>query len=263
MRRTPTIAPAVVLALLGCGKPDLAEVHQNKGDDHFVKGQFKAAAEEYRLSLEANPHQKKADKLLEKEAYAYMKSGDTDQAAAVLLKTMESKTDPKERVELLHTIANIYVEKGPPEKVEQYYLEALKVDPKDLDALAWLGEVASQQGGARSAKAGAVPKYLEKAIGYYDQAIALNPSALLPYVNKRIALLKYVEYERLEKEAAERDAQSAKKRSPALAEAKERAAKAQAQMDELRARIEPISAKISEMTKKPKPDAGTTVNQIN
>jgi tetratricopeptide (TPR) repeat protein len=213
--------------------------------------------------LEANPHQKKADKLLEKEAYAYMKSGDTDQAAAVLLKTMESKTDPKERVELLHTIANIYVEKGPPEKVEQYYLEALKVDPKDLDALAWLGEVASQQGGARSAKAGAVPKYLEKAIGYYDQAIALNPSALLPYVNKRIALLKYVEYERLEKEAAERDAQSAKKRSPTLAEAKERAAKAQVKMDELRAQIEPISAKISEMTKKPKPDAGTTVNQIN
>ncbi len=258
MRRTRKIAPAVVLALLACDKPDLAEVHQNKGDELFVKNQFKAAAEEYRLSLEANPRQKKADKLLEKEAYAYMKAGDTDQAAAILLKTMESKTDPKERVELLHTIANIYVEKGPPEKVEQYYLEALKIDPRDLDALAWLGEVASQQGGARSAKAGAVPKYLEKAIGYYDQAIALNPKALLPYVNKRIALLKYVEYERLEKEAAERDAQYAKKRSPAVAEAKERAAKAQVKMDELRAQIEPISAKISEMTKKPgKPDAGT------
>src|SRR5712664_2525672 len=250
MRRTRKIAPAVVLALLACDKPDLAEVHQNKGDELFVKNQFKAAAEEYRLSLEANPRQKKA--------YAYMKAGDTDQAAAILLKTMESKPHPKERVELLHTIANIYVEKGPPEKVEQYYLEALKIDPRDLDALAWLGEVASQQGGARSAKAGAVPKYLEKAIGYYDQAIALNPKALLPYVNKRIALLKYVEYERLEKEAAERDAQYAKKRSPAVAEAKERAAKAQVKMDELRAQIEPISAKISEMTKKPgKPDAGT------
>src|SRR5260370_33125530 len=258
MRRTPTIAPAVVLALLGCGKPDLAEVHQNKGDEHFVKGQFKEAAEEYRLALEANQRQKKADKLLEKEAYAYMKAGDTDQAAAILMKTMESKTDPKERVELLHTSGNIYVEKGPPEKVEQYYLEALKIDPRDLDALAWLGEVASQQGGARSAKAGAVPKYLEKAIGYYDQAIALNPKALLPYVNKRIALLKYVEYERLEKEAADRERQYAKKRSPPAAAATGRPAKSQLKTGHLRAQIEPISAKISEMTKKPgKPDAGT------
>jgi tetratricopeptide (TPR) repeat protein len=257
MRRTRTIALVVVLGLLACDKPDPAEVHQNKGDELFVKNQFKAAAEEYRLSLEANPHQKKADKLLEKEAYAYMKAGDTDQAASILLKTMDSKSDPKEKVELLHTIANIYVEKGPPEKVEQYYLEALKIDPKDLDALAWLGEVASQQGGARSGKAGAVPKYLEKAIGYYDQAIAINPNALLPYVNKRIALIKYVEYERLEKEAAERDAQAAKRNSPAAAEAKERAAKAQAKMEELKVQIEPLSAKISEMTKKPgKPDAG-------
>jgi tetratricopeptide (TPR) repeat protein len=257
MRRTRTIALVVVLGLLACDRPDPAEVHQTKGDELFVKNQFKAAAEEYRLSLEANPHQKKADKLLEKEAYAYMKAGDTDQAASILLKTMDSKSDPKEKVELLHTIANIYVEKGPPEKVEQYYLEALKIDPKDLDALAWLGEVASQQGGARSGKAGAVPKYLEKAIGYYDQAIAINPNALLPYVNKRIALIKYVEYERLEKEAAERDAHSAKKNSPAAAQAKERAAKAEAKMEELKAQIEPISAKISEMTKKPgKPDAG-------
>src|SRR5258708_20227617 len=116
--------------------------------------------------MEANAEQKKADKLLEKEAYAYMKAGDTDKAAAVLLKTMESKTDPKERVELLHTIANIYVEKGPPEKVEQYYLEPLKIDPRDLDALAWLGEVPSQQGAARTAKAGAVPKYLDPPIAY-------------------------------------------------------------------------------------------------
>jgi len=255
-RFTPLIAGLV--GVLACSKPDPAQTHLDKGDELLSKNQFKAAAEEYRLSLEANPNQKKPEKVLEKQAYAYMKAGDTDQAAATLMKTMAFKPELKEKVELLHTIANMYVEKGPPEKVEEYYLAALKLDPKDTDALAWLGEVASQQGGARSAKVGAVPKYLEKAIGYYDQAIAINPNALLPYVNKRIALLKWADYERIEKEAAERDLQSAKKNPQAAADAKDRAAKAQAKIDELRAQIEPLSAKISEMTKKPPSDSGST-----
>jgi len=255
-RFTPLVAGLV--GVLACSKPqDPAQIHLDKGDEAFTKNQFKAAAEEYRLSYEANPKQKNADKVLEKQAYAHMKAGDTDQAAATLMKLMDFRPTLKEKVELLHTIANMYVERGPPEKVEEYYLAALKLDPKDTDALAWLGEVASQQGGARSAKVGAVPKYLEKAIGYYDQAIAINPDALLPYVNKRIALLKWADYERIEKESAERDLQYAKKKSQAAADAKERAAQAQAKMDELKAQIEPLSAKISEMTKKPK-DGGTT-----
>jgi len=254
-RFTPLVAGLV--GVLACSKPeDPAQIHLDKGDERFTKNQFKEAAEEYRLSFEANPKQKNAEKVLEKEAYAYMKGGDTNQAAAALMKTMDFKTTLKDKVELLHTIANIYVEKGPPEKVEEYYLAALKLDPNDTDALAWLGEVASQLGGARSAKVGAVPKYLEKAIGYYDQAIAINPNALLPYVNKRIALLKWADYERIEKEIAERDLQAAKRNSPAAKDAKERAEKAQAHMNELKAQIEPLSAKISEMTKKPKPDGG-------
>src|SRR5262249_22129224 len=191
-------------------------------------------------------------------AYAYMKGGDTNSAAAALMKIADSKPTVKEKVELLHTIANMYVEKGPPEKVEEYYLAALKLDPKDTDALAWLREGASQHGGARSAKVGAVPKYLEKAVGYYDQAIAIDPNALLPYVNKRIALLKWADYYRIEKELADRDLQAARRNSPAAKDAKERSDNAQAKIDELRAQIEPLSAKISELTKKPKADAGTS-----
>ena len=50
---------------LACQKPDPVAIHRDKGDDLFAKDQYAAAAEEYALSLQADPKQ---DKLWEKKA---------------------------------------------------------------------------------------------------------------------------------------------------------------------------------------------------
>jgi tetratricopeptide (TPR) repeat protein len=249
-RRRLVFAAAVLgLAVLACNKPpDPAAIHREKGDELFEKGQWKAAAAEYALSLEADPKQ---DKIWERKAFAHLKDNDRAEAVASLLKTGEHMTEAKDKAELYRKIAGIYVEYGPVEMAEKYFLEALKVDPKDEASLAWLGEIFSQLGGARKTEAVAVPAQLQKAIGYYDQAIAINPNAQIPYVNKRIALIKLANYEKKEKEVAEKEAQSPslRKDHAKVAELKAKAEQHQARFDDYKRQSDELGAKISEMIK--------------
>jgi hypothetical protein len=50
----------------------------------------------------------------------------------------------------------------------------------------------------------AQPEALDKAIAYLDKVVALKPMDSAGYVNKRIALMKYMEYEQLQMAAAQR-----------------------------------------------------------
>jgi len=241
------VASALCAAgVIACKKPDPAAIHREKGDELFEKDQWAAAADEYALSLQADPKQ---DKLWEKKAVAHMKAGKPDLAAASLLKQVDNAATPKDRAEIYRKVGGIYLEQKKPDEAEKYFLEALKADPKDQDSLAWLGEISSTRGGARAGSLVAVPAHLDKAIAYYDQAIAVNPNNLMAYVNKRIALFKYMSYEQRLKDAAEQDVKAAR-----VDRAKIERAKAQAQQHEGRAadmkrQIDELGTKITELQK--------------
>jgi tetratricopeptide (TPR) repeat protein len=252
---------AVILAsLLGaagffaCKKPDPVAVHREKGDELFSKEEWEAAAAEYSLSLEADPKQ---DKIWERKAGALMNAGKTDQAAASLLKLLDFATSPKEKSETYRKVANIYLQVKKPDEAEKYFLEALKVDPNDTDSLSWLGEIASTRGGARAAQLRAQPAYLEKAVAYYDRAIAVNPAAPIPYVNKRIALFKYYSHEQRLKQEAEQDLQSARGNRGKVEEAKARLAEHEQRAGDLKRQIDELGIKIAELQKAQKEAAAT------
>ncbi len=240
-------AAVATTGLNACEKPNPAAIHRDKGDELFDKEQWTAAADEYAFSLQADPKQ---DKLWEKKAVAQIKAGKLDDAAATLVKMLDNAATPAARAEGYRKIAGLYLENKKPDEAEKYFLEALKADPKDTDSLAWLGEIASTRGGARANQLVAVPAYLEKAVAYYDQAIALNPTAPIPYVNKRIALFKYYGYEQQQKAQAEQDLRAAGRDRAKIEEAKAQVAKHEAHATELKRQIDELGTKITELTPK-------------
>jgi tetratricopeptide (TPR) repeat protein len=233
------------VALVACQKPDPVAIHRDKGDDLFAKDQYAAAAEEYALSLQADPKQ---DKLWEKKAVAHMRAGKLDEAAASLVKMLDNATTGKERAEINRKVAGMYLESKKPDEAEKYFLEALKADPQDTDSLAWLGEIASTRGGARAAQLAADPKQLEKAVAYYDQAIAIDPTAPIPYVNKRIALFKYMGHEQRLKLMADNQAKSTRDKAT-IEQAKVEMAQHQTREEDLKRQIDELGTKITELTK--------------
>ncbi len=231
--------------LLACKKPDPVVVHRDKGDELFSKEEWEGAAAEYTLSLTADPKQ---EKIWERKAFALMNAGKTDPAAQTLLKMLDFASNPKEKSETYRKVANIYLQAKKPDEAEKYFLEAVKIDPNDADSLSWLGEIASTRGGARAAQLVAVPAHLDKAVAYYDQAIALNPSALIPYVNKRIALFKYYGYEQRLQRDAEADLQAARGRAN-IEQAKAKLAQREARTADLKRQIDELATKITELQK--------------
>ncbi|MCI0569226.1 MAG: tetratricopeptide repeat protein [Myxococcaceae bacterium] len=239
MRLAKTVVMLAGITLLGTAcKDDPAELHRNKGNAHLAKDEYKQAAEEYGLSLKADPKQ---EKLWERKAWAHMQLGEMDKADEAILKTLDFKTDTAKRAEVYRNLAGVYVQRGPPEKAEQYYLEALKLDPKDDVSLAWVAEIHAQLGGARLATAPAVASHLDKAISYYDKAIAVRPEASNNYINKRIVLLKYMGYLKTQLDEATKDSTSA---DPAKAQA------ATLQSRELQTRLEAYKAESDVLMKK-------------
>jgi len=225
------------LGLAGCDQSaKQAQEHRKKGNELYKQEQWQAAAAEFDLSLQADPKQ---EKLWMKKAVAHAKARQMDLATDSMLKTLEFKTEPAQKGEVYRNIGNMFLQQGPAENAEKYFLEALKIDPKDEAALSWLGEMFSQLGGARAMAAPAVPAHLDKAVSYYDQAIAVNPSSPNAYLNKRIALTKYLEHLRLEKEAADQEALESK-------DDKEKAAAAQARSQELATQYEQLKVKFDE-----------------
>ena len=271
---------------VGCGdKPDPAKEHRIKATNHFNKKEFKEAAAEYELSLQADPNQEKSWK---EKAFAHQQLGEHEKAGQALLKYVEfvknpaEKTDlyrvaadefrqagkvedaekallqvmatkekPEEKVELYRVIADQYRQSGNLDKAEEKFNEALKINPKDEASLGWLAAIYSLRGGTQSAAAPAQPEHLEKALAYLDQVIALNPDYPFSYINKRIVIAKYQQYEMQQQAAAESEAKTIKNKAKS-AEAMAKAAEHQKKAEEYQKQFQELTDKFSEAQKKAK-----------
>jgi tetratricopeptide (TPR) repeat protein len=279
-----------VLTLTGTvacsGKEDPAKEHRAKATNHYNKKEFKLAIQEYDLALAADPTQAKswrekaqahelvgeydkaAESLLKyveleknppekledlygKLAEWFGKAGQPAEAEKALLKIMETRPTPEAKAELYRTIADMYRVAGNLDAAEARFNEALKLNPKDEASLGWLAAIYSLRGGTQSATAPAVPEHLEKAISYLDQVIALNPDYPFTYINKRIVMAKYMQYEQQQQQAAEAEARTIKNKAKSaekMAEAAEHLKKAQ----DYQKQFEELTQKFSEAQKKAK-----------
>jgi len=262
------LAGALVMMVTGssCDSPyfdrnNPARIHRNKGIEAFKKEKWGEAADEWAQSIAANPKQYE---LYEKQAFAAAKAGRLDEAAQSLFKTTTFDKDPRDKLDVTRKVAAMYLQNNRVDKAEQYFNEILKLNPKDEASLTWLGEIHSTLGGARSGAAPADLPQLDQAIGYYDQALAINPDAQTPVVNKRIALLKMQNYWATKKNEADKiEAELPKRDKKGKAEAHQKGLDAQAKLDELKPRLDEATAKVTELLKKRQPpgaDGGTSTD---
>ncbi len=271
---------------MGCSdKQDPAKEHRIKATNHFNKKEFKEAAAEYELSLQADPNQEKSWK---EKAFAHQQLGEHEKAAQALLKYVEfvkkpaEKTDlyrvaadefrqagkvedaekallqvmatkekPEEKAELYRVIADQYRQSGNLDAAEAKFNEALKLNPKDEASLGWLAAIYSLRGGTQSATAPAVPEHLDKALAYLDQVIAMNPDYPFSYINKRIVIAKYQQYEVQQQQAAEAVSRTSKKKAK-VAEAVAKAAEHQKKAEDFQKQYEELTQKFTEAQKKAK-----------
>jgi tetratricopeptide (TPR) repeat protein len=233
------------IVLTGCSKPDdPAVVHRSLGNEYARKADWAAAAREYGLSLQANPRDRKVWEL---KANAHLRLGQVREAAESLAKPAEYTTDPAEKAECYRVIAGMYVEQREFEEAEKAFAEALKFDPRDELSLSWLGEIASARGGARSMSAPPDPVWLTKAIAYYEKVISLNPENLFAYVNKRIAITKYLALEEQETALAQRLTQLERRDPSKLEAAQTRLNESHTRIEGFQKEIETLSNKIKEL----------------
>lgn len=248
-----------VLALggaTGCKdeKEEQAKSHRVAGTNFLADKKFADAVKEYELSLQADPNQ---EKVWERKAFAHLQLGDSAKAAESALKLIDFRKEPAQKAEVYRNIAGFYMQTGPMEKAEEYFNEALKIDAKDEAALGWIAEIYSQKGGARSMTAPVVAEHLDKAMQYYDKVLAINPNSANTYLNKRIVMAKYMEYEKNQKTIAESEAEENAKDPAIVAEAKARAEQHQARADEFQKQFEELTKKFGEATKANKAKAAT------
>src|SRR5438067_8730665 len=93
LRRLALLGALVLSAATGC-KPDPAEQHRDKANELANQSQWKQAAEEYGLSLQADPKQ---GELWEQKAYAHLQIKEYDQVESAMLKLADSRTDPPKK----------------------------------------------------------------------------------------------------------------------------------------------------------------------
>lgn len=219
------------LALLLACKPDPAAVHRQAGDALMQKSDFAGAAAEYAQSVSLAPAQ---PKVWEKLAFSHVKAGDKDRAAEALVKLAELEVDPARKADVYRNAAGLFLQGTQQEKAERFLLEVVRLDPADEASLTWLGELASERGGARAQLAPVVPEELDKAIGYYGRVIALRPESKGAHGNRRIAILKYLAALEDERAAQTARLRRAGRDAAAAADARERIARAEARSAALR-----------------------------
>lgn len=229
-------------------EPDIAKEHRAKGTKLYNQREYSKAAEEYGLSLKANPKQELAVDVIKAKAFAHVQANEIDNAAETTLMLLDYRATPAEKAEVYRDVASVYM-KGSIDKAEQYLNKALEIDPKDEFSLGWIAEIYAQKGGARAMAAPAVPEHLDKALTYYDKVLALNPNSANTYLNKRVVMAKYMDYEQKAKEAKEKEAIDNAKDKQIVEEAKASAAAHQARIDEFKQKFDEMTQKFSEATK--------------
>jgi tetratricopeptide (TPR) repeat protein len=247
MANVMVVLGALALGQVACEKkPDEAEIHRDLGRDHLDKAEWPQAIAEYELSLKADPNQ---EEVWKQKAVAHMKAGDKEKAAEAFSKTAGFKKEPAKKAEVYRNLAGMFMQSNDLDKAEGYFNEAVKNDPKDDQAYAWLAEIYAQRGGARANEAPPVLEQLEKAIQYYDKAIAANPLAANNHINKRIVYVKMSQYEQKEKDVAEAEARTSGKDKAKEEAAKAKAEKHAARLDELKKLMEETMKKYVEAQK--------------
>lgn len=190
------------MSSLGCEpEPDPAQIHRQAGDLSLRNGQWADAAREYGESLAVAPAQ---EKVWERKAFAHMNAGELDAAEAALLRTLDFRAEPASKAEVYRNLAGMFLQKEAPQRAEKYFALAAAADPRDALSLQWLAEISSQRGGARDGRAPLVAEELNKALGYYDQALAVRPDDTALHIGKRIVLAKFLEDERLRLQEADK-----------------------------------------------------------
>jgi tetratricopeptide (TPR) repeat protein len=232
------------IVLTGCSKEDPAAVHRALGNEYARKADWAAAANEYGLSLQANPRDRKVWEL---KANAHLRLGQLREAGESLAKPAEYTSDPAAKAEAYRLVASMYIEHKQFDDAEKAFVEALKFDSRNELTLSWLGEIASARGGARSMKDPPDPVWLAKAITYYDQAISVNPDNLFLYANKRVAISKYLAFEQQEKAQAERLIHLERRDTSKVAAAQTRLTESTALIEGFEKEIEKLSQKIKEL----------------
>ena len=81
-----------------------------------------------------------------------------------------------------------------------------------------------------------------------DKVVALKPTESAGYVNKRIALMKYMEYDQLQKAEALKDAEQ-EKDTARLKELQAKGDSAQAHLDKIKKQFDDVNQKLTELAK--------------
>ncbi len=243
MKRFASVRASTVLLLIAnVACKNAVAMHRDKGYEDADKGDWKGSAAEFGESLKLDPNQ---ETIWEQKAYAHLQLKEYDDAAAALYKFADFKKEPAQKTAVLRNLGGMYMQAPDLDKAEKAFTKAVEVDPKDDQALTWIGEIYSQRGGARGAPI-ADAKALRKAIEYYDKVIAIRPEIPSSYINERIAFTKLLELEQKDKDAAAKDAAAVAKSDPAKAqELLASVADHQARMDQLKKQIDDVTHKFA------------------
>lgn len=249
MNRLARLCVVATLALAGitaCERPppNPAAEHRKKGNAHLKDKEWKEAAAEYEQSLQADP--KQAD-VWEQKAYAHLQLAEAEKVEEAIIKAAELAPDNAKKNELYRNLASMFIQRQQTEKAEAFFLKAIELNPKDDLALAWVAEIYAQRGNSRK-KDPANPELLLKSFEYYDKSIALKPDYAITYVNKRIAVNKYVDYLKKEKDTLEAAA-AREKNAATLAELKTKIADSQTQIDTYKKQFDELGQKYAELAK--------------
>ena len=186
-RSAMLLAVASLVLVSACrADPTPAELKLAKGNELYRAADYPGAAAALQESLALDPAQAQA--VWDKCSFSWKKAGKLDLAGDTLVKAAATRVKPEEKLANLRNAAGMYLEGRFSDKAEPTFREALKLDPKDTDSLAWLAEILATRGGARKADAPVKPDDLEATLPLYDQLIALAPGTPGNWVNKRIVL---------------------------------------------------------------------------
>ncbi len=238
LRTALAITPFAIL--VAC-RPDAATLHRTQGDDLMRQSDFGGAAAEYAKSLALD---QKQEKVWEKLAFCRVKAGEKELAAEALVKVAHLKAADAQKAEVFRNAAGIFLQGPDRAGAERYLLEAVRLDPSDEASLTWLGELASEKGGARLQDQTAVPEELDKALGYYGRLIELRPDGTAAHANRRIVLVKYLGHlaeEKLREDSRGRSGRGAR----APPEARERIARIDAKSSALQRMLDETNAKLA------------------
>lgn len=240
------LAALSLLSLSACKAPEPFDLARVKGSELLTRNDFAGAAAEYEKSLALKPDQDA--KVWDRAAFANMKAGKFGRAAELLEQSLDRRPEQTAKLDTLRNIAGMYLQQaGDSASAEKYFQKAVALDPKDEQALSWLAEISSQRGGARQQTAEGVPEHLKIALERYDAVLAVNPAKPDAYINKRIVLVKYIEFLKKQKLSILADAENQKKDQEAFDDLQQQAADTQTRIDELMGLLEATTRKLGEV----------------